>query len=306
MTAATLAPGAIHQAAAAFGTCPPGQYLRGLLANGTLLCAPVGTAPVFDDIDTAGDVGLHPSIARGADGLGIISHYDATNRDLRVTHCLNAACTSAASTSVDTTGDVGQFSSIAIGADGLGIISHYDASNGDLRETHCANVACTAATSTTVDSVGDVRRDSALAIGADGLAIVAHASQSGLRVSHCNDVACTSATTTSFPVTSAGAPAIAVGGDGFALIAHGRTTELGITHCTNTACTAATSAALDLLHGEPSLHRCRRPSGPQLHRHHPGLAAGAPLRRRRLHDVEHGHRGQPGRGGPRFRPGDRH
>ena len=92
ITATQLAPGAINAAAAAFGACPPGQYLRGLLATGGVLCEPIGTPPLSTSIDTANLVGLKTSIAIGSDGLAIISHRDATNNDLRVTKCNSRTC----------------------------------------------------------------------------------------------------------------------------------------------------------------------------------------------------------------------
>jgi hypothetical protein len=78
----------------------------------------------------------------GADGLGLISYYDATNTDLKVAHCSNAPCTSATITSLDTEGNVGQFTAVTIGADGLGLISYYDDTNEDLKVLHCGNVLC--------------------------------------------------------------------------------------------------------------------------------------------------------------------
>ena len=57
---------------------------RGLvfLAGALLLLAdPAFPEPTrLATLDTAGDVGRHSSIAIGADGLGLISYYDATNR----------------------------------------------------------------------------------------------------------------------------------------------------------------------------------------------------------------------------------
>jgi hypothetical protein len=78
----------------------------------------------------------------GADGLGLISYRDVTNLDLKVAHCSDAACTSAAITSLDTGGSVGLYTSVTIGADGLGLISYYDVTNQDLKVLHCENVFC--------------------------------------------------------------------------------------------------------------------------------------------------------------------
>ena len=38
-------------------------------------------------IDLIGDVGRQTSIVIGVDGRGLISYYDATNKDLKVAHC---------------------------------------------------------------------------------------------------------------------------------------------------------------------------------------------------------------------------
>ena len=59
-------------------------------------------------LDSTGDVGQYTSITIGADGLGLISYYDATNGDLKVAHCSNAACSTATTATLDSTGDVGR------------------------------------------------------------------------------------------------------------------------------------------------------------------------------------------------------
>ena len=89
--------------------------------------------------DGSGDAGQYTSVAIGADGLGLLSYYDATNGDLKVAHCSNQACNSATISSLDRRGDVGQYTSIAIGSDDLGLISYYDTTNGDLKVAHCAH-----------------------------------------------------------------------------------------------------------------------------------------------------------------------
>jgi hypothetical protein len=44
-------------------------------------------------LDTGpGQVGVSTSVTIGRDGLGLISHYDDTNGDLKVAHCSNTFC----------------------------------------------------------------------------------------------------------------------------------------------------------------------------------------------------------------------
>ena len=84
----------------------------------------------------------HSSVTIGTDGLGLISYYDESNKDLKVAHCSNINCTSAIITSLDTNGDVGLYTSVTIGIDGLPLISYYDNTNGDLKVAHCSNILC--------------------------------------------------------------------------------------------------------------------------------------------------------------------
>ena len=68
------------------------------------------------------------AIAIGADGLPVVSYYDATNGSLKVAKCVNAECTGTATiTTVDSAGVVGQYTAIAIGTDSLPVMSYYDA-----------------------------------------------------------------------------------------------------------------------------------------------------------------------------------
>jgi hypothetical protein len=96
-------------------------------------------------VDSGGDVGQFTAIAIGTDGLPVVSYFDATNGNLKVAKCVNAACTGSATiTTVDSAGVVGTYTSIAIGTDGLPVVSYHDATNGDLKVVKCSNAACLA------------------------------------------------------------------------------------------------------------------------------------------------------------------
>jgi len=95
------------------------------------------TSATISTLDSAGDVGRYTtSVTIGSDGLGLISYYDKTNKDLKLAHCNDASCTSATTSTLDSTGDVGRRNSIAIGSDGLGLISYYDKTNKNLKVAH--------------------------------------------------------------------------------------------------------------------------------------------------------------------------
>jgi hypothetical protein len=155
-----------------------------------------GTVSTNVDDPPGLNVGLSSSIAVGADGLPVISHRDATNGELRVTKCGNAACTAGnVTTAVDAPANaVGSYSSIAVPADGRPVISHQDATATALRITKCGNAACTAGNvSTTVDDPANaVGAFTSIAIGADGLPIVSHRDTAAgtLRVTKCGSQNC--------------------------------------------------------------------------------------------------------------------
>ena len=155
-----------------------------------IICSAIDSA---ETIDSIGDVGRRTSIAIGVDGRGLISYYDATNKDLKVAHCENVLCTSASTiTGIVTTGGVGDWNSITIGSDGQGIISYYDEFNGTLNVAHCMNISCTEATSNVVDSSAVVGTHTAITIGADGLPLVIYqdVTSSNLKGVHCSNTAC--------------------------------------------------------------------------------------------------------------------
>ena len=146
-------------------------------------------------LDSAGETGagaLETSLTLGADGLGLISYFDATNIALKVAHCMNIACTTATTSTLDS--NSGWYSSVTIGTDGLGLISYYELGGGDLNVAHCDNAACTSATKSTIDSPGDVGESTSLTIGADGLGLISYFDNVNfdLKVAHCDNTVCTS------------------------------------------------------------------------------------------------------------------
>ncbi len=243
-----MAPGAIASSVAGFGSCPVGQYLRGIQANGSVVCEPVGSPPVSTSLGAQASFdGYEPDIAIGVDGLPIIVHQNTATMSLRMTHCENISCSAARTTTVDDQlNAVAGAPSIAIGSDGLAIVSQMDLTARALRVTHCNDVACTSATSRNVTGGGAT---SSLAIGADGLAIISHSGSGGLLVTHCSDVACTVATT----VTPDLAPntgtfsSLVIGADRLPIISHldGAVAGLRVTHCSNARCSAAISTTVD-------------------------------------------------------------
>ncbi len=181
----------------AIGTDGLGLIAYGDLTNGDLKVAHCATTDCSSltsttAVDGPSDVSYYASMAIGADGLGLISYWDATNDDLKVAHCTNTACTGATANTLDGTGNVGRYTSLRIGADGLGLISYYDETNGDLKVAHCRDLACTSATLSRVDSAGNIGQYTALAIGADGLGLISYydVTNGDLKVAHCRNLLC--------------------------------------------------------------------------------------------------------------------
>jgi len=165
-----------------------------VLHCGNVTCSSGNTATT---VDSAGIVGSYSSVTIGADGRGLISYYDATNKDLKVLHCGNAACNSGnISTTVDSAGNVGQYTSITLGTDGLGLISYQDALYGYLKTLHCGNAACNSGNIIThLDGAGgfSVGQYTSHTLGADGLGLISYldVTYSDLKVLHCGSAACT-------------------------------------------------------------------------------------------------------------------
>ena len=212
------------------GTCPPGQAVRQINSNGTVICEAVESKPVHSitTLDSLNNIGLYNSITIGTDGLGLISYFDNTNGDLRVAHCKNIACTEVSTNTINDNGLVGFDTSITIGGDGLGIISYYGwigPSNYDLKVAHCNDVACGSATVSTIASVGNASgHGTSITTGHGGHALISYydGANQDLRLARCLNQTCSSSTT--YLIDSANDvgnnSSITLGGAGYAVIAH--------------------------------------------------------------------------------------
>ena len=155
-----------------------------------------------------------PWLEVGADGLGIVAYrhqpVGSASSELRVSRCVDAACSAVATATVDPSGDVGYRPSMTIAPDGRPVLSYLDLTNGDLKVAFCADAGCTTANTVVLDpevAFSDQPEfgRTAVAVGADGFVLVAYTDREPgtplppllfndrLKVVHCEDAACTTA-----------------------------------------------------------------------------------------------------------------
>jgi hypothetical protein len=225
---------------------------------GNAACSSGNTITTVDTTSTV--IGTYTSLAIGIDGLPVISYFDATNGNLKVMKCGNAACSSGnSSTTPDTAGVVGEYTSLAIGTDGFPVISYFDGSNADLKVVKCGNAGCTSGNSvTTLDSTNGAGMFTSLAIGADGMPVVAYhnGTSSDLLFLKCTNVNCTSGSTTTVQATSdvGRFPSVAIGVDGLPVIAYEEQSaeEVVMVKCANAACNSTNNFFQTLTDADPT------------------------------------------------------
>jgi hypothetical protein len=228
-------------------------------------CAPGGETTTT--VDPGPMVGQYTSIAIGADGLPIISYYEAfagannVGQALKVAHCNDLACSGqdeSHSRLYDGVQTTGLHTSIAIGVDGLPIISHIDQGGPVLVVTHCNDFPCDPNfddTSVNIQgTLGVTGESTSITIGADGLPVISYYDgvAHSLRVVHCNGglytpcevfeggAASDFATVTTLDTNFVGRfSSITIGVDGLPIMSYydAANGALKVAHCSNVFCT---------------------------------------------------------------------
>lgn len=223
----------------------------------------VSSSAVTTTVDT-GNVGQYNTIAIGADGLPIISYFEAGTTpgigNLKVLKCGNAACSSGnIITTIDHSGRVGiENSSIAIDKAGMPIIVYVAVPENNFaisKIVRCGNLACSSGNTITDVNTPDHDLIYKLLIGNDGLPIIAYIHDyQYVKVIKCGNANCTSGNITGIadqnttpPYSLSGDSMISflLGADGLPVISYEYYIKSGLTtnyvikaaKCGNPACT---------------------------------------------------------------------
>jgi len=268
VTEAKIAPGAVGLAqinssqvqSRILGTCAIGTYLRGVNADGSVLCSELSGPTTTVQLVNGLQSGEYNAIAVGADGLPMVAFSEFNNGNstwtLRFVKCGDPSCTGPATLrNVDTVigTNAGSHVSMAIGLDGHPIMSYYKVNPRALSVAKCGDADCSGAITLTVvdDPVNHVGTHTSIAIGNDGRPVISYRDDTdfALKVAKCNNASCTGGsiiTTLDNPANQVGEfTSILVPADGLPVISYYDRTGrmLKMARCVNTACTGTPTIA---------------------------------------------------------------
>lgn len=202
---------------------------RPVLAAGMVLFTSAASAATVVTVDSGG-VGQSPSIAIGADGLPIMTYYNASNGALLFAKCTSLDCSSVVLETIEE-GNLsarGEYSSLQISANGKPVVAWYDTINDDLAFARCPNIDCSGddVLRTLDGSAEDTGRDVSMVLDANGLPRIAYVNttQHSLQFAGCEGPACLNVAITEVdddPVNSLGTDTqMVIGTDGLPVIVY--------------------------------------------------------------------------------------
>jgi hypothetical protein len=156
------------------------------------------TTPHLADPQLGGiDIGENASLKLTKPAnLPVISYYDATNKDLKLSICNDVICSAPIIRTVDSVGDVGSNSALALTTTNIPVISYVDFQPGDLKLAICNNPTCTAPIIRTIDSQGDTGYYSSIILTSTNVPIISYWNYTAweLKLAVCNSLMCTATT----------------------------------------------------------------------------------------------------------------
>ena len=156
------------------------------------------TAPLLADPQLGGiNIGTNASLKLTKPAnLPVLSYYDATNKDLKLSICNDVICSAPVIRTIDSTGDVGSHSALALTTTNIPVISYVDFQPGDLKLAICNNPTCTAPIIRTIDSQGDTGYYSSIILTSTNVPIISYWNYDlwDLKLAVCNSPMCTATT----------------------------------------------------------------------------------------------------------------
>jgi len=203
--------------------------------------------------DTGLGAGTYTSLVLDTSGYPVISYYDYTQKDLKVTHCGSGNCipyTGNKVSSPDTGGDVGMYTSLALDASGYPVVSYYDNGSKNLKVMHCNDVDCYVTPPSGPESIespdqtGDVGMRTSLALDGSGYPVISYYDVTNhyLKVLHCDDVNCAGDESGNITVPDAAggdgrSTSLALDSNGYPVVSYEGSADLKMLHCGTPSCT---------------------------------------------------------------------